>query len=71
MFLVCYSQESVWILDDTGRYKSRIGKVGTGNLEFSSPCGIALSDNTMNVADKDNHRIQMLTTGRRILGMFW
>ena len=60
----------VHVYDSSGRRKDTIGKRGTGDLEFNFPEGIAISENTVYVADSFNHRVQSFTTSGKFLGKF-
>jgi DNA-binding beta-propeller fold protein YncE len=57
------------VLDETGKFLRVIGKAGTGPGEFRTPHALAFdSQGRLVVADRHNHRIQLLTkSGQFIL----
>ena len=53
------SQPRIQKFDSGGNFLARWGSLGTGNGEFTSPCGIALdSAGNVYVADADNDNVQ-------------
>jgi tripartite motif-containing protein 71 len=53
------SQPRIQKFDSRGNFLSRWGSLGTGNGEFTSPCGIALDrEGNVYVADADNDNVQ-------------
>jgi len=62
------SKGAVWIVSgaavegfsSTGEWIGKFGKEGTGNGEFKSPAGIAISGETAYVVDRGNNRIEKL-----------
>jgi YD repeat-containing protein len=60
------SSGNVWVVSGavvegfsaTGEWIARFGKEGTGNGEFKSPAGIAISGETAYIVDRGNNRVQ-------------
>ncbi len=48
------------IYDNTGTHLTDFGSQGTGPLNFNQPTHIALTGNLLYVADRSNHRVQIL-----------
>ena len=69
MFLVCFNKHCIHVFDSRGRYKYKLGKQGSGHLEFSNPWGIAIRGNVLYVADQSNSQVQMLTTSGKFVGV--
>ena len=64
MFVTNNSYYCEYVYDSSYTRKATIGKKGEGDLEFNNPRGIAISGDTVYVADKDNHRVQSFSTKR-------
>jgi sugar lactone lactonase YvrE len=61
----------ITVLDRTGRYLRVIGKTGTGPGEFRTPHMIKFdSQGRLIVADRHNHRIQILTKDGKYIGEY-
>jgi DNA-binding beta-propeller fold protein YncE len=61
----------VTVLDRSGRYLRIIGKTGTGAGEFRTPHMIAFdSQGRLIVADRHNHRIQILTKDGKFIAEY-
>ena len=60
----------VYVYDSSGSRKATIGKKGTWDLEFNHPHGIAISGDTVYVADTYNHRVQSFSTSGNFLFKF-
>jgi DNA-binding beta-propeller fold protein YncE len=61
----------ITVLDRTGRFLRVIGKTGTGPVEFRTPHMIAFdSQGRLIVADRHNHRIQILTKDGKYVGEY-
>lgn len=57
------------VFDKNGKFLRTIGKTGTGPAEFRTPHGLAFdSKGRLIVADRHNHRIQILTKQGKFLG---
>ena len=69
MFLVCRNKYCIHVFDSRGHYKYKLGKKGSGQLEFDGPWGIAIRGNIVYVADENNNRVQMLTTHGKFVGV--
>ena len=69
MFLACYDKHCIHVFDSHGRYKYKLGKQGSGHLEFCNPWGIAIRGNILYVAEQNNNRVQMLTTSGEFVGV--
>jgi len=61
---------AVKIFTKTGRFQAAIGRKGGGPGEFSFPSGVALLGGRIFVADKFNHRVQVLEASGRCLRSF-
>ena len=70
MFVVSYKDDCVYVYDSSGTRKATFGKRGKGDLEFINPYGIAISEDTVYVADTGNNRVQSFTTSGKILRNF-
>ena len=70
MFVTIYQDECILVYDSSGKKKTTIGSKGSGNLQFHSPCGLAISGEIVYVAEYGGHRIHKLTTGGEFLGTF-
>src|SRR5262249_52556315 len=52
----------IWVFDRNGKFLRVIGKTGTGPAEFRTPHAVKFdSKGRLIVADRHNHRIQILT----------
>jgi DNA-binding beta-propeller fold protein YncE len=61
----------ITVLDRTGRFLRIIGKTGTGPAEFRTPHAIRWdSQGRLIVADRHNHRIQILTKDGKYVGEY-
>ena len=60
----------IHVYDQDGHEKRTIGSGGSGDGQFSGPCGISIKGDVMYVAETGNYRIQKLTTGGEFLGKF-
>ncbi|KAL5496613.1 hypothetical protein EMCRGX_G012931 [Ephydatia muelleri] len=60
----------IYVFDPTGQLKNTIGRKGSGDGQFTSPCGVSIKGNELYVADTDNHRVQKLTSSGRFLHKF-
>ena len=59
------------VFDKTGKFIKSIGKMGTGPGEFRTPHAIVFdSQGRLIVADRHNHRIQILDTDGNFLGEY-
>ena len=70
MFVTSNSDHCIHVYDSSGKKKTTIGSKGSGELQFQSPCGIAISGEVVYVAEHGGHRIHKLTTGGEFLGTF-
>jgi hypothetical protein len=61
---------AVKIFLKNGRFKSEVGRKGRGPGEFSFPSGVSVLGGRLFVADKLNHRIQVLDPSGRYLRSF-
>ena len=60
----------IYVFDQTGQLKNTIGSGGSGDGQFSNPCGIFIKGDVLYVADGENHRIQKLTARGEFLHKF-
>src|SRR5262249_21985429 len=58
----------LWIAGD--KVAAEIGREGSGDGEFRSPCGVGVGVNTVFVADTFNHRIQVFSPDLKYRGQF-
>src|SRR6202162_3403874 len=59
------------VFDRSGKFLRTIGKTGTGQAEFRTPPMIKLdSQGRLIVADRHNHRIQILTNDGKFVGVY-
>ena len=70
MFVTSDSDHCIHVYDSSGKKKTTIGSNGTGELQFQSPCGIAISGEVVYVAECRGNRIHKLTIGGEFLGTF-
>ena len=69
IYVTC-SDNRIHVYDQGGHEKRTIGSGGSGDGQFSGPCGISIKGDVMYVVDSRNDRIQKLTTGGQFLQMF-
>ena len=69
IFVTSYSDHCIHVYDSSGK-KTTIGSRGSGELQFQSPRGIAISGEVVYVAEQGGNRIHKLTTGGEFLGTF-
>ena len=60
----------IYVLDQNGVQKSVIGSKGNGPGQFNTPSGLAIKDDALYVADRNNHRVQKLTISGDFIAMF-
>ncbi|KAL5496843.1 hypothetical protein EMCRGX_G013208 [Ephydatia muelleri] len=60
----------IYVFDQTGQLKNTIGSSGSGDGQFSFPCGISIKGDVLYVADTGNHRVQKLTSSGKFLHKF-
>ena len=60
----------IYVFDQTGQLKNTIGSSGSGDGQFSYPCGISTKGDMLYVADSGNHRVQGLTSSGKFLHKF-
>ena len=70
MFVTSDSDHCIHVYDSSGKKKTTIGSRGSGELQFQSPGGIAISGEVVYVAEYGGNRIHKLTTGGEFLGTF-
>ena len=70
MFVTSESDHCIHVYDSSGKKKTTIGSRGSGELQFQSPHGIAISGEVVYVAEHGGNRIHKLTTGGEFLGTF-
>ena len=70
MFVTSYSDHCIHVYDSSGKKKTTIGSNRSGELQFQSPYGIAISGEVVYVAQYTGHKIHKLTTGGEFLGTF-
>ena len=70
MFVTSHSDDCIHVYDSSGKKKTTIGSNGSGELQFDSPHGIAISGEVVYVAEYGGNRIHKLTTGGEFLGTF-
>ena len=63
-FVLVADEHKVQKISMNGRYVISVGKQGSGSLEFDEPCSTTISSITgqIYVADRNNHRIQVLNS---------
>ncbi|KAL5505400.1 hypothetical protein EMCRGX_G006824 [Ephydatia muelleri] len=59
----------IYVLDQNGVQKSVIGSKGNGPGQFNTPSGLAIKDDALYVADRNNHRVQKLTISGDFIAM--
>eukprot|EP00731_Ephydatia_muelleri_P034051 Em0045g36a len=62
--------DCIYVFDQTGHLKNTIGSSGSGDGQFSYPCGITIKGDVLYVADYGNHRVQKLTSSGKFLHKF-
>ena len=60
----------VHVYNKDGSKKTQIGTPGSGDGQFSTPCGIVLVGDIMYVVDRGNKRVQKLTISGEYIGQF-
>ena len=60
----------IYVFVQTGQLKYTIGSLGSGDGQFSSPCGISIKGDVLYVADSGNDRVQKLTSSGKFLHKF-
>ena len=70
MFVTSNSDHCIHVYDSSGKKKTTIGSRGSGELQFESPRGIAISGEVVYVAEYRGNRIHKLRTGGEFLGTF-
>ena len=68
IFVTSYNNHCVCVFDKNGTKKATIGSRGSGDGQFNSPIGIAISGDVMFVGENGGNRIQKLTiTGEPLM----
>ena len=62
--------DCIYVFDQTGQLKNTIGSRGSGDGQFSYPCGVSIKGDVLYVADSGNHRVQKLTSSGKFLHKF-
>ena len=62
--------DCIYVFDQKGQLKNTIGSGGSGDGQFSNPCGIFIKGDVLYVAESGNHRIQKLTNRGEFLHTF-
>ena len=70
VFVTSYGGNCIHVYDSSGKKKTAIGCLGSGELQFKNPCGITIIGEVVYVAEYGGHRIHKLTTGGEFLGTF-
>ena len=70
MFVTSWSDDCIHVYDSSGKKKTTIGSRGSGELQFQTPHGIAISGEVVYVAEQGGNRIHKFTTGGEFLGTF-
>ena len=70
IYVSCWVDNCIRVFDQAGQQKRTIGSRGSGDGQFSWPCGLFIKGDVMYVAEYWNHRIQKLTTGGQFLQKF-
>eukprot|EP00731_Ephydatia_muelleri_P032681 Em0024g225a len=68
--VACFGDHCIRVFDQAGQQRRTIGRCGSGDGQFASPCGLFIKGDVMYVADYYNNRIQKLTTGGQFLQSF-
>eukprot|EP00731_Ephydatia_muelleri_P007887 Em0004g225a len=67
---VASNDHCIYVFDQTGQLKNTIGSRGSGDGQFSYPCGVSIKGDVLYVADSGNHRVQKLTSSGKFLHKF-
>ena len=67
---VSSNDHCIYVFDQTGQLKNTIGSRGSGDGQFSYPCGVSIKGDVLYVADSGNHRVQKLTSSGKFLHKF-
>ena len=70
MFVTSERDHCIHVYDSSGKKKTTIGSMGSGELRFNEPQGIAIIGDVIYVAEYDGNRIHKLTTQGEFLGTF-
>ena len=70
MFVTSDSDHCIHVYDSSRKKKTTIGSKGSGELQFQTPHGIAISGEVVYVAEWVGNRIHKLTIGGEFLGTF-
>ena len=62
--------DCIYVFDQTGQLKNTIGSEGSGDGQFRCPSGISIKGDVLYVADRDNYRIQKLTSRGEFINKF-
>ena len=70
--MIFHTFKNVTITSYNGKFISKIGKYGNGELEFNCPNGLTIDESNGNiyVSDCDNNRIQILSQDFRFISQF-
>ena len=60
----------IYVFDQRGQLKNTIGSEGDGDGQFSTPYGIFIKGDVLYVADRDNDRVQKLTSKGEFITIF-
>lgn len=70
VFVTSHFHHCVYVYNSDGDYKRVIGSRGKGQLQFLQPAGIAISGNTVYVAENNGNRIQRFTRKGEFIDTF-
>ena len=70
LFVTSHTHHCVYIFNSNGEYKRAIGSKGKGQLQFLQPAGIAISGNTVYVAENNGNRIHRFTRKGEFIDTF-
>eukprot|EP00731_Ephydatia_muelleri_P034555 Em0065g16a len=70
IYVACCRDNTIRVFNQAGQQKKTIGSKGSGDGQFSVPCGLFIKGDVIYVADYGNHRIQRLTTEGQFLKKF-
>ena len=62
--------DCIYVFDQTGQLKNTIGSRGSGDGQFRCPSGISIKGDVLYVADRENSRIQKLTSRGEFIHKF-